>query len=94
MPTYRRPWRQVRVGACGMAATRITRPKSCLASSTVKRHVHNISAKPEVKKRTHAVSKVRQLGLISCISLLVLNWHLNFGFMTLAAQALCHELRK
>jgi len=35
-----------------------------LALNTVKRHVYNIFAKLEVKKRTHAVSKARQLGLI------------------------------
>jgi LuxR family maltose regulon positive regulatory protein len=36
-----------------------------LALNTVKRHVYNIFAKLEVKKRTQAVSKARQLGLIS-----------------------------
>jgi LuxR family maltose regulon positive regulatory protein len=35
-----------------------------LALNTVKRHAYNIYAKLEVKKRTHAVSKARQLGLI------------------------------
>ncbi len=35
-----------------------------LALNTVKRHVYNIFAKLEVKKRTQAVSKARQLGLI------------------------------
>jgi LuxR family maltose regulon positive regulatory protein len=35
-----------------------------LALNTVKRHAYNIFAKLEVKKRTHAVSKARQLGLI------------------------------
>jgi LuxR family maltose regulon positive regulatory protein len=36
-----------------------------LALNTVKRHAYNIYAKLEVKKRTQAVSKARQLGLIS-----------------------------
>jgi LuxR family maltose regulon positive regulatory protein len=36
-----------------------------LALNTVKRHTHNIYGKLEVKKRTQAVSKARQLGLIS-----------------------------
>ena len=35
-----------------------------LAINTVKRHVYNIFAKLEVEKRTQAVSKARQLGLI------------------------------
>jgi LuxR family maltose regulon positive regulatory protein len=35
-----------------------------LALNTVKRHAYNIYAKLEVKKRTQAVSKARQLGLI------------------------------
>jgi LuxR family maltose regulon positive regulatory protein len=35
-----------------------------LALNTVKRHAYNIFAKLEVKKRTQAVSKGRQLGLI------------------------------
>jgi LuxR family maltose regulon positive regulatory protein len=35
-----------------------------LALNTVKRHAYNVYAKLEVKKRTHAVSKARQLGLI------------------------------
>jgi LuxR family maltose regulon positive regulatory protein len=35
-----------------------------LALNTVKRHVYNIFATLEVKKRTQAVSKARQLGLI------------------------------
>jgi LuxR family maltose regulon positive regulatory protein len=35
-----------------------------LALNTVKRHIYNIFAKLEVKKRTHAVSRARQLGLI------------------------------
>ena len=35
-----------------------------LALNTVKRHVYNIFAKLEVKKRTQAVSRARQLGLI------------------------------
>jgi len=35
-----------------------------LALNTVKRHAYNIYAKLEVKKRTHAVSRARQLGLI------------------------------
>lgn len=35
-----------------------------LALNTVKRHAYNIYAKLEVKKRTHAVMKARQLGLI------------------------------
>ena len=35
-----------------------------LALNTVKRHAYNIFAKLEVKKRTQAVSKARQLGLI------------------------------
>jgi LuxR family maltose regulon positive regulatory protein len=35
-----------------------------LALNTVKRHIYNIFAKLEVKKRTQAVSKARQLGLI------------------------------
>jgi ATP/maltotriose-dependent transcriptional regulator MalT len=35
-----------------------------LALNTVKRHAYNIFAKLEVKKRTHAVSRARQLGLI------------------------------
>jgi LuxR family maltose regulon positive regulatory protein len=35
-----------------------------LALNTVKRHAYNIYAKLEVKKRTHAVAKARQLGLI------------------------------
>lgn len=35
-----------------------------LALNTVKRHAYNIYAKLDVKKRTHAVSKARQLGLI------------------------------
>ncbi len=35
-----------------------------LALNTVKRHAYNIYAKLEVKKRTHAVWKARQLGLI------------------------------
>ena len=35
-----------------------------LALNTVKRHVYNIFAKLEVKNRTQAVSKARQLGLI------------------------------
>jgi LuxR family maltose regulon positive regulatory protein len=35
-----------------------------LALNTVKRHVYNIFAKLEVKKRTLAVSRARQLGLI------------------------------
>jgi LuxR family maltose regulon positive regulatory protein len=35
-----------------------------LALNTVKRHVYNIFAKLQVKKRTQAVSKARQLGLI------------------------------
>jgi LuxR family maltose regulon positive regulatory protein len=35
-----------------------------LALNTVKRHVYNIFAKLEVKKRTQAVAKARQLGLI------------------------------
>jgi LuxR family maltose regulon positive regulatory protein len=36
-----------------------------LAINTVKRHVYNIFAKLEVEKRTQAVSKARQLGLIA-----------------------------
>ena len=36
-----------------------------LALNTVKRHAYNIFTKLEVKKRTHAVSRARQLGLIS-----------------------------
>lgn len=36
-----------------------------LALNTVKRHAYNIYSKLEVKKRTQAVSKARQLGLIS-----------------------------
>ncbi len=36
-----------------------------LALNTVKRHAYNIFAKLEVKKRTQAVLKARQLGLIS-----------------------------
>jgi LuxR family maltose regulon positive regulatory protein len=36
-----------------------------LALNTVKRHAYNIYIKLEVKKRTQAVSKARQLGLIS-----------------------------
>lgn len=36
-----------------------------LALNTVKRHVYNIFAKLDVKKRTQAVSKARKLGLIS-----------------------------
>ncbi|HEY6072163.1 MAG TPA: LuxR C-terminal-related transcriptional regulator, partial [Anaerolineales bacterium] len=35
-----------------------------LALNTVKRHAYNIFAKLQVKKRTQAVSKARQLGLI------------------------------
>jgi LuxR family maltose regulon positive regulatory protein len=35
-----------------------------LALNTVKRHAYNIYAKLDVKKRTQAVSKARQLGLI------------------------------
>jgi LuxR family maltose regulon positive regulatory protein len=35
-----------------------------LALNTVKRHAYNIYAKLDVKKRTHAVSKARQLGLV------------------------------
>jgi LuxR family maltose regulon positive regulatory protein len=35
-----------------------------LALNTVKRHAYNIYAKLEVKKRTQAISKARQLGLI------------------------------
>jgi LuxR family maltose regulon positive regulatory protein len=35
-----------------------------LALNTVKRHAYNIFSKLEVKKRTQAVSKARQLGLI------------------------------
>jgi LuxR family maltose regulon positive regulatory protein len=35
-----------------------------LALNTVKRHAYNIYAKLQVKKRTHAVSMARQLGLI------------------------------
>ncbi len=35
-----------------------------LALNTVKRHAYNIYSKLEVKKRTHAVSRARQLGLI------------------------------
>jgi LuxR family maltose regulon positive regulatory protein len=35
-----------------------------LALNTVKRHTYNIYTKLEAKKRTHAVSKARQLGLI------------------------------
>jgi ATP/maltotriose-dependent transcriptional regulator MalT len=35
-----------------------------LALNTVKRHAYNIYAKLEVKKRTQAVSRARQLGLI------------------------------
>jgi LuxR family maltose regulon positive regulatory protein len=35
-----------------------------LALNTVKRHAYNIYVKLEAKKRTHAVSKARQLGLI------------------------------
>jgi LuxR family maltose regulon positive regulatory protein len=35
-----------------------------LALNTVKRHAYNIYIKLEVKKRTHAVSRARQLGLI------------------------------
>ena len=35
-----------------------------LALNTVKRHAYNIFAKLEVKKRTQAVAKARQLGLI------------------------------
>ncbi len=37
----------------------------CLALNTVKRHAYNIYAKLDVRKRTQAVSKARQLGLIS-----------------------------
>jgi len=37
----------------------------CLALNTVKRHASNIYAKLDVKKRTQAVSKARDLGLIS-----------------------------
>jgi ATP/maltotriose-dependent transcriptional regulator MalT len=37
----------------------------CLALNTVKRHVYNIYAKLDVKKRTQAVSKARRLGLIA-----------------------------
>jgi LuxR family maltose regulon positive regulatory protein len=36
-----------------------------LALNTVKRHAYNIYTKLEVKKRTHAVSRARQLGLIA-----------------------------
>lgn len=36
-----------------------------LALNTVKRHAYNIYAKLDVRKRTQAVSKARQLGLIS-----------------------------
>jgi LuxR family maltose regulon positive regulatory protein len=35
-----------------------------LALNTVKRHAYNVYAKLEVKNRTHAVSKARQLGII------------------------------
>jgi LuxR family maltose regulon positive regulatory protein len=35
-----------------------------LALNTVKRHIYNVFSKLEVKKRTQAVSKARQLGLI------------------------------
>jgi ATP/maltotriose-dependent transcriptional regulator MalT len=35
-----------------------------LALNTVKRHAYNIYAKLDVKKRTQAVSKARQLGII------------------------------
>lgn len=35
-----------------------------LALNTVKRHAYNIYTKLEVKKRTHAVSRARQLGLL------------------------------
>ncbi len=35
-----------------------------LALNTVKRHAYNIYSKLEVKKRTHAVLRARQLGLI------------------------------
>jgi ATP/maltotriose-dependent transcriptional regulator MalT len=35
-----------------------------LALNTVKRHVYNIFAKLEVKKRAHAVIQARRLGLI------------------------------
>jgi ATP/maltotriose-dependent transcriptional regulator MalT len=35
-----------------------------LALNTVKRHAYNIYTKLEVKKRTQAVSRARQLGLI------------------------------
>jgi LuxR family maltose regulon positive regulatory protein len=35
-----------------------------LALNTVKRHAYNIYTKLEVRKRTHAVSRARQLGLI------------------------------
>jgi DNA-binding CsgD family transcriptional regulator len=37
----------------------------CLALNTVKRHVYNIYAKLDVKKRTQAVSRARRLGLIA-----------------------------
>ena len=40
-----------------------------LALNTVKRHAYNIYTKLEVKKRTHAVSRARQLGLIPEFSL-------------------------
>ncbi len=36
-----------------------------LALNTVKRHVYNIFTKPDVKSRTQAVTRARQLGLIS-----------------------------
>ena len=35
-----------------------------LALNTVKRHVYNIFTKLDVKNRTQAVSRARQLGLI------------------------------
>jgi ATP/maltotriose-dependent transcriptional regulator MalT len=36
-----------------------------LALNTVKRHAYNIYTKLEVRKRTHAVVKARQLGLVA-----------------------------
>ncbi len=50
-----------------MAAGRSNREigeELCLAIGTVKKHIYNIYGKLDAKRRTEAVTKARELGLI------------------------------
>ena len=50
-----------------MAAGRSNREigdELCLAMGTVKKHVYNIYGKLDARRRTEAVSRARELGLI------------------------------